>query len=403
MKNIIYKYYLRVYSILYRILIFILPIKENVLLFESSVGRSYSGNPKYIYEEIVRQGLDHHFRCIWILDNTSTRIVGRSQKVRKMRLKHLYYAVIAGFWIVDSRQTDTFRKRKGSIFIQTWHGTPLKKLALDMQVMNIGGETNLLDYKEKFKNQVKSWDYLISQNQYSTRKFTSAFAFQNEIWEIGYPRNDILVNCNNQGAIINYKMKLALPLDKKIILYAPTWRDDEYYEPGKWKLKLQLDIDQMQSRLGKEYVVIIKLHYFMQDEIKLDQNLQDFIRVFNSDQDIQILYLVSDILITDYSSVMFDYSILRRPIIFYVYDLEKYKNELRGFYFDLYQEAPGPVVNSQEQLMVEIENIQDKFDSYKDKYDLFTKKFNYLDDGMASKRAVNMINKLYSKVKKKKQ
>src|SRR5690606_6268881 len=225
---------------------------------------------------------------------------------------------------VDSRQTDTFRKRKGSIFIQTWHGTPLKKLALDMQVMNIGGDTNLLDYKEKFKNQVKSWDYLISQNQYSTRKFTSAFAFQNEIWEIGYPRNDILVNCNNEGAIINYKMKLALPLDKKIILYAPTWRDDEYYEPGKWKLKLQLDIDQMQSRLGKEYVVIIKLHYFMQDEIKLDQNLQDFIRVFNSDQDIQILYLVSDILITDYSSVMFDYSILRRPIIFYVYDLEKY-------------------------------------------------------------------------------
>ncbi|MEF2968148.1 CDP-glycerol glycerophosphotransferase family protein [Paenibacillus sp. M1] len=379
----------------YHALIKVLPLNKKVILFESSVGRSYSGNPKYIYEEFVTQGLDRQFKCIWVLENASISIPGCCIKVKKMRFKHLYYASISGLWIVDSRQSELFTKRKERKIVQTWHGTPLKKLALDMHVMNIAGDTNLTDYQMKFVEDVKSWDYLISQNHYSTEKFRSAFSFQGDFWEVGYPRNDILMNHNDEATIYQLKIKLGLPVNKKIILYAPTFRDDEYYGPGKWKLNLHLDLSLMKKQLAEDFIIVIKLHYFQQEQIRFNYELNDFIYVFHPDQDIQLLYLVADLMITDYSSVMFDYSILRKPIILYLYDFEKYRNELRGFYFDIRKESPGPVVYDQEQLIEAINSSEANFELYKEKYEKFIEQFNYLDDGKAASRVVDKIKQIY--------
>src|SRR5699024_3374408 len=115
-----------------------------------------------------------------------------------------------------------------TIYVQTWHGTPLKRLAADMDEVHMP-RTTTEQYKRNFINEAKRWDYLISPNAYSTEIFQRAFQFNKKTIESGYPRNDVLTNLNNSEAIDSLKQKMNLPLDKRIILYAPTWRDNEYY------------------------------------------------------------------------------------------------------------------------------------------------------------------------------
>ena len=144
----------------------------------------------------------------------------------------------------------------------------------------------------------------------------------------------------------------------------------------------------MQNRLGDEYAMIVKFHYLVKDHIDWSQ-YGDFIYEFNEHQDIAELYLVSDILITDYSSVMFDYSLLKRPMFFFAYDLENYKNNLRGFYFDFLATAPGPIVETTEELIDSIVNYD--AEEWKEKYDAFSKRYNHADDGGASEKVCRLI------------
>ncbi|WP_315793757.1 CDP-glycerol glycerophosphotransferase family protein [Paenibacillus sp. BIC5C1] len=391
MKNKIYRAYVFVCSVLYLFFITFIPIRKKLILFESNMGKNYSGNPKYIYEEMILREVSNEFVFVWVVENLDINIPGPCIKVKRMRFKYLYYAARAHVWIFDSRQPTLLVKRKKNIFIQTWHGTPLKKLALDMEIMNIAGDADIEHYKRKFKKQAQNWDYLISQNQYSTEIFRRCFAFNKSIWEVGYPRNDNLVLLNTSKNINNIKRNLDIDEDKKIILYAPTWRDDEYDSPGQWKLNLKLNLNRLKQQLGNEYILLIKMHYFVDHNFCLDEALKSFVRIFKAEDDIQQLYLISDILITDYSSVMFDYSLTRKPMIFFVYDIIKYENELRGFYFDLLKEAPGSIVYNEYSLVESVINAEQHASLYHEQYEKFIAKFNYLDDGYASKRVIELL------------
>ncbi len=148
-------------------------------------------------------------------------------KVKRFGLKHLYYMARAKFHVNNMRQPKWFIKRKEQIFLATWHGTPLKKLVFDMKEVHSANP----NYKKDFYEQSRDWDYLVSANNYSTDIFKRAFMFDNEILEFGYPRNDLLYEDNKETVAESLKTKLGIPKDKKIVLYAPTWRDDEYYKP----------------------------------------------------------------------------------------------------------------------------------------------------------------------------
>jgi CDP-glycerol glycerophosphotransferase len=372
----------------YHIGIKILPVDPNILLFESNLGRNYTGNPKAIYEELVRQGLDKKYRCYFIFEDTKTVIPGLAKKVKRNRFRYFLLFARAGVWISDSRFPMYIIKRPECRYIQTWHGTPLKKLALDMDTVFMAGETGIDDYKKNFYENAKTWDYLISQNHYSTEIFRRAFGFKKTMLEIGYPRNDILFQMNHAEDIRNLKLSLGLPLDKRIILYAPTWRDNEFYGQGKYKFNPSIDFSLLQEALGGDSVLIVKYHYLVMDRIDWSP-YHGFIYSFDMSYDIALLYLVSDLLITDYSSVMFDYNLLKRPMFFYCYDLEEYKDTLRGFYFDFLEEAPGPVVLTTQDLIDAI--LHYNSDDYRKKQEAFTKKYNHLDDGQASKRIVQLI------------
>ena len=378
---------------LYYIGTYVLSPKDNIILFESSNGRNYTGNPRYIYEEILNQGLDKEFKCVWVFMHPEEHdIPGNPIKVKRSFFKFLYYTIRSGSWVFDSRHLYYLKKNKKTKYIQTWHGTPLKKLGLDMDYIDMSGNKDISQYHDEFKKNTSQWEYLISQNSYSSEIFKRAFAFDGEMLEIGYPRNDILINKNNKESIDSIKTRFNIPKDKKIILYAPTWRDNQYYQKGEYKFATEMDFDEMKESLSDDYVLIVKYHYLVKD--KIDWKKYDgFVIECDAEWDIQELYLVSDILITDYSSVMFDYALLRRPILFFAYDMEFYKEGLRDFYFDMFEEVPGPIVENTNELISEIKKLKEGNyeETYGEKYDKFQKKFNEFDKGTASQSVIDLI------------
>ena len=269
--------------------------------------------------------------------------------------------------------------------VSTWHGTPLKKLGFDM------GNLYLDDPQSKFnyKKDSAEWNYLISPNEFTTEKLRSSFAYEGEVLEYGYPRNDILYNYTDE-MVDKIKSDLNLPKDKKVILYAPTWRDDESYDIGKVRFNLKLDLDNLKESLSDEYIVLIRTHYFIANNLDLSR-FEGFVFDVSKYEDIAELYLVSDILITDYSSVFFDFANLKRPILFYTYDLDKYSNMLRGFYMDIHTEVPGPLLYTTDEVVDAIRNIDSVNIQYHDRYEEFYERFCSIDDGNASKRIVEKI------------
>lgn len=363
-----------------------LPVKHNWVMFESFGGKSYSDNCKYIYEYMLRN-YGSEYRFIWVMRDHKIVIPGNPVVIKPNTYKYLYYLARSKFLVFNSRQPIWYNKRKESVFIETWHGTPLKKLVFDMEDVHSAS----LTHKEDFYKVSRKWDYLLSDNGFSTEVFEHAFLFDKEkIVEYGYPRNDLLYADNADEIAGNVKQKLGIPQGKKVILYAPTWRDDEYYSHGKYKFSLAIDIEQMKQRLGEEYVLLLRTHYFVVDQV--DSLCGDgFVYNGSRYQDITELYLASDICITDYSSVFFDYANLKRPILFFTYDLEKYREELHGFYIDMETEVPGPLLQTNEDLIQAIEHINDVEETYKERYNTFYNRFCGIDDGHAAERVVEKL------------
>nr|QRZ18444.1 CDP-glycerol glycerophosphotransferase family protein [Virgibacillus sp. AGTR] len=386
LSRIIQKFLKLVFIIIARI-----PVKKNLIVFESFLGKQYSDNPRAIYERLLDSDLD--YKMYWIFDRRYKDAfqIENIKTVRRMSLKWVYLMARAEFWVSNSRLPLWIPKPKHTKYLQTWHGTPLKRLAADMEEVHMPG-TNTTKYKENFLKESSKWDFLVSANAYSTEIFKRAFQFDREIIESGYPRNDFLINANNQESINNIKEIANLPLDKKIILYAPTWRDNQFYAKGRYKFDLQMDFDQLKKRFSKDYIILLRLHYLVAEKLDL-KGYEGFIYDFSKHEDIRELYLIADLLITDYSSVFFDYANLKRPMLFYVYDIEEYRDNLRGFYFDFELKAPGPLVKTTEEIIKEISQLEENGFIPSATTEEFYQKFCYLEDGEASKRVIEKVFK----------
>lgn len=376
----------------YKCICHIIPLSPNCIIFESNLGNNYAGSPRAIYEKMVALHLDSTYHCYLVLkDPSSVTIPGNGKILKRRSLSYFYNFCRAKIWISDSRMPNYLIKKKGVSYIQTWHGTPLKKLALDMEQLSMGGSTDLAKYQRNFRANTSQWDYLVSQNSYSTDIFRSCFDFHKEMLETGYPRCDVLFEKNNESEIASIKERLGLPMDKRIILYAPTWRDDEFYEKGKYKFQSPLDFHKLLDAFGKDTIFIVKYHYLVASNFDWSP-YEGFVYNFSQSDDISELYLISDAMITDYSSVMFDYSILNRPIFFFCYDIENYRDNLRGFYFNLEEKAPGPISHTTEEL---IEQLQDYDETkYHEKMTAFRETFVSTENGHASEKIISLIQSL---------
>lgn len=362
------------------------PVKKKYIVFESFLGKQYSDNPRAIYEYM----LVHHpnYQLYWSVDRKFISYF-KKYEVKVLKRFSLKWALImprSKYWIINSRLPLWIPKPNHTIYLQTWHGTPLKKLALDMDEVHMPA-TDTVNYKSNFIHSTSKWDYLISPNQYSTEIFKRAFQFNKTIIESGYPRNDYLILNNNKEKIMELKKKNKIPLNKKVLLYAPTWRDNQFYEKGRYSFNINIDLETLQKELDSDYVLIVRMHYLITENLNFEE-YQGFVYDFSHHEDIRELYLISDLLITDYSSVFFDYANLKRPMIFYVYDIDSYRDELRGFYFDLEREAPGPLVKTTDDLIEKIHSVMTDEFKYNEK---FYHHFCEFDDGKATERVVNRL------------
>ncbi|WP_239748029.1 MULTISPECIES: bifunctional glycosyltransferase family 2 protein/CDP-glycerol:glycerophosphate glycerophosphotransferase [unclassified Mammaliicoccus] len=359
-------------------------VNNETIVFESFGGKNYSDSPKYIYEYMQKHYPKLNY--IWVFKNPNQNVItGNAVKVKKGSKEYYDAYSKAKFWVTNARLPLYLNKKDNQIYIQTWHGTPLKRLANDMKIVRMPGTTTP-KYKKNFYAETSRWDYLISPNRYSTNIFKTAFWMdENRTLEIGYPRNDILVNrSNDQVYIEKLKKELNIPKGKKIIMYAPTWRDDEFVKKGKYLFDLKINLENLQKELGDEFVILLRMHYLISNALDLS-GYEDFAIDVSNYNDISELYLISDALITDYSSVMFDFGILKRPQYFFAYDIEKYDKGLRGFYMDYKNDLPGEIITDEFKLAEELKDIDKHKEKYKDKIEKFYDKFCSIEKGQSSK------------------
>lgn len=373
---------------LYKRLFIRTSVKDNWVFCESFFGKNYSDSPKYVYE-YLQKNYPGKYRFIWVIDKKGTKIPYRHTRVKRFSIRYCYYLARCKYYIFNGRQPVWIKKRPGNVFLQTWHGTPLKKLVFDLEDINSATPR----YKKQTYNQSRLWDYLIAPNKYSSDIFRRCFMYDKVMLETGYPRNDILHYENKEEIASLIKDRLKIPKDKKVVLYAPTWRDDEYYTKGQYKFSLKLDMKLMREKLGSEYVILLRTHYFIADNIDVT-GLEGFAWNVSHYDDISELYLISDILITDYSSVFFDYANLKRPMLYFMYDLDKYRDILRGFYIDIEEELPGPILFTTEEVIAAINNIDQIKQQYQKKYDAFYEKYCSWEDGQASRKVAEAVFQL---------
>lgn len=372
------------YELLHRYIFSKLSVKENWVFFEAFHGKKYADNCKYIYE-YMQKHYGKEYKYIWSMNTPDTAFIpGKVMIVKKGSLQYLYYIARAKYHIYNMGQSKWFQKKKGMLFLQTWHGTPLKKLVFDMEDVVFRSPS----YKMEVYQQSRDWDYFISDNSYATEIFQHALLIEKEkVIESGYPRNDLLYAPDREEIARNLKKNLGIPLDKKVILYAPTWRDDDYDMSGNNPITISIDFNLMKEKIGEEYVLLLRTHELIKTEVTF-ADIGKFVYNVSGYDDITELYLISDICITDYSSVLFDFVNLKRPILFYVYDFENYRDVWRGFYIDMEKELPGPLLYTTEEIIYAIRQIDGIEKEYAEKYRLFYDKYCMLDDGFASKRVV---------------
>jgi CDP-glycerol glycerophosphotransferase len=361
-----------------------LPLRDAVV-FVSWKGKQCGDNPLAIAQELRRRGDDREH--IWAVSDYSVAVPDGARTVLTGTEDYFEALARSRYLVANDDMGGHYHKRDGQFYAQTWHGTPLKKIGFDIaQPQFISG----MGYFEVLAADVARWDLLLSPNPFSTPIMRRAFGYDGEILESGYPRNDVLRSGDAGRIAGEVRRRLGLPDGKKVVLYAPTWRDNQYYASGRYRFDLRLDLERAWRQLGDDHVFLIRGHHHMAEDVPAGIR-PDFAVNVTAYPDISELFLVSDVLVTDYSSVMFDFAPTGRPIVFFTYDLQQYRDNLRGFYFDFEAEAPGPLLATSSEVVSAIGDIDAVASAYRAAYAAFTAKFCPLDDGKAAARACDRI------------
>jgi CDP-glycerol glycerophosphotransferase len=357
----------------------LLPRKDTVL-FECDRGAHFGDAPRYLYERLITR--NHGLKIIWSSSTTLRLTDPATTKIKRHSPRYYWELARARYWINNQNFPPQLAKPKRTKFLQTWHGTPLKRMQHDVE--------NMLSrdpgYQERAARLTSYWDALVSASAYATACFRSAFRYDGPIYELGYPRNDPFRWPDADRRAAATRQRLGLGDDpRKIMLYAPTFRDDNRRGVN-WRHELALDIERLAEEFADEWVLVVRFHQLVRQNLSLSDRVRDFVVDGSTYDDVQELMLVSDVLITDYSSLFFDYAQLGRPMLFFTYDLENYRDVLRGFYLDFEAEAPGPLLPDNDALVAALRDIDEVAEQYRDQIKIFAQTYGPDDDGGASDR-----------------
>lgn len=371
-KKIIYLFFIHIFNQF--------PIKSNKIFLYSYYGSQYGCNPKYITEYVLENYPPHTFDIVWALNHIqSTNELENVRWVKNMSLKYFYELCTSKVIITNYRTTDLFVKRQDQYYIQTWHSSlRLKQIEKDAE------NTLPAHYVDMAKQDSLKCDLLLSGCQYSTDIFKRSFWYTGEIFEHGTPRNDLFfqMNTEKQESILK---KLSISLETRILLYAPTFRSGN--NTTAYHIDYEKLINTLQTKFGGDWVILIRLHPHLlayANQMSFGENIVN-VTAFD---DVQELMLISDILISDYSSLIFDYSITGKPCFLYIPDVQEYTKSERKLYFEIDQ-LPFISVTTNEELFEEIRQFN--AEEYTRKLHEFSLEIGSYEQGRASEYLLKRI------------
>lgn len=331
------------------------PIKQNVILYDSFLGKSMTDNPYAIFLEILKKDVQHKYHHVWILEspeNVQSRRFSELDNVEFIRpytKKHLQYLATAKYLIINTSMPYYFVKRPDQIMINMWHGTPIKGMGKYM-----GGR---FGQWANVQRQFLMTDYMVHPNEYTQNIMNDSYDL-NGIYDgiqltVGYPRVDLIQTTDKENFFGFLNRIVSIDDNKKIVLYAPTWRGNQESVSNMTEEFVQNSLD-IQNALPEGYQLLVKAHQIAYDKAKFDRKIKDIL--VPNDVDTSELLSITDVLISDYSSIFFDYLITGKPVFLYAYDLESYIAD-RGLLLDI-NSVPGNVVLTIDELATALANLE---------------------------------------------
>ena len=371
-NNVLKKVYTFIGSTALRFLGIFIRTDENLVLFVGNIGKSFSGSPYEIYHYMQGNDKYRKYKCIWAFNNPEDFKKYRLNTVKFDTLAYFASALKAKYWITDVNAERSLKfKKKETKYLNTWHGVALKKIGNDDK------SSGRYDYS--------NIDYLCVSGEHDKRVYTSALnAKPSCLLECGMPRNDRLF-FTTESERTELRKKLNIPEGKKVILYAPTWRDSVNAGVS-YDLNIPVDFKKWEKLLAYDYVLFIRAHDRTTKLMKIDFN--SFVKDYSRYEPLDDLLIVTDVLITDYSSIVFDYSILEKPFICFGYDFEQYCRE-RGTYFDPEKVYPNGVLKTEEEVLDALAHINWKKECENTR--ILKKKFMEYSHGKATETCVKSL------------
>ncbi|MGW0083863.1 bifunctional glycosyltransferase/CDP-glycerol:glycerophosphate glycerophosphotransferase [Streptomyces sp. NPDC003393] len=362
-----------------------LPVRKGTVVFESHLGKQYSDSPRAIYEELRRRGTP--ITPIWSYAGERPRGFPKdAQLVRRWSWGYLKALAQAEYWIDNQGYPLRLTKRPETTYIQTWHGSALKRMGFDEPGLKMLSEPEQRAYQQALDR----FDHFVVRSEHDVRTLARAYRIpEGKLLRTGYPRNDALVRARQGAAPAPEARRLAerLGIDagRRVLLYAPTFRARS---DGRVKdFEFPFDIEDFAARFGDDCTLLVRAHYL--NRLTLPPSVAGRVIDVSAEPDITPLMLLADALITDYSSVMFDYALLQRPIVFYAHDWEEYAQDSRGTYFDLLAEAPGPVPRTAEELFDVLGDLSAVGAAHEARLKEFVDKYGEYDRGDAAAQIVD--------------
>ena len=356
------------------------PIKKRKIFFLSYYGSQYGCNPKYLSEYVVKNCKD--WDVVWGFTEPEKHIIPEVRKVKYLSLQYFYEICTSQVFVTNYRMTEHYHKPKGQLYVQTWHSSLRLKMIEGDSV-----DTLPANYVQMAKRDSKQIDILLSGCDFSTDIFRRAFWYDGEIAQTGTPREDLMFDANFLRCETVFE-KLGIPKRTHILLYAPTFRKDNNLEC--YNIEFNKLITAVEKKFAGEWIVLLRLHPHLKNLSK--QIVQDSSCVLDatSFDDIQELLMVADIVISDYSSLIFDFALTKRPCFLYVTDLKEYTLHDRQLYFKI-NDLPFPICQNNEELRKAI--LTFNLNTYQSRTEAFLQRIGSYEKGHACERSWEYIKK----------
>lgn len=350
------------------------PLDPGTVVFEAFGGARVADSPLALHDELRER--HPGWELCWSVAELTTPVPAGAVPLLRGSRTWVEKVRRAGHLVNNANFPHSFRKHPGQRYLQTWHGTPLKKIGRDMPLTHLS-----LSYRALMQREALAWDALLAQSPWAGEVLAGALGFDGRVLDQGYPRNDALVD----GELRRKQVRHELGLDehRRVVLYAPTWRDDARTAAGGYALVTHLDLARA-SRELEDVTFLLRGH---SNTTTTDRD--DDVLDVTAYPDVNGLMLAADGLVTDYSSMMFDFCVTGKPLYFLVPDLDHYGSATRGFYFDLAEAAPGPVCRTEDELLEALAAGAEGAREWAERYAAFVDRFARYDDGRATARVVD--------------